>query len=294
MYTHSDCVDPHTWVWWGVLAPTTSHLLALRPAITSSWTSSPPDPPSCLSSLSNRACACACRQLGVGPVAVTSLLIGNGVKNMLPGSEDIDNPSNPAPQYAALQAEYNHKVCGTDREGGQNTHTPAHTQGGGAAFPPLLLGIVDDFVCVCLLSSFVPHVLFWQHQVIQLAFLVACLYTGVGVLRLGFMVRFLSHSVITGFTSGVRGCLLSQGFRVTQGDREVSIMSATVDTPVPCSCSCNVAMEIQSCWRPSLFAFGTLTHMLAHLLWRCWAARCCHHHRHESSAIHPRVQGASH
>jgi hypothetical protein len=39
-------------------------------------------------------------------------------------------------------------------------------------------------------------------QVIQLAFLVACLYTGVGVLRLGFLVRFLSHSVITGFTSG--------------------------------------------------------------------------------------------
>jgi hypothetical protein len=38
--------------------------------------------------------------------------------------------------------------------------------------------------------------------VIQLAFLVACMYTGVGVLRLGFMVRFLSHSVITGFTSG--------------------------------------------------------------------------------------------
>jgi MFS superfamily sulfate permease-like transporter len=31
---------------------------------------------------------------------------------------------------------------------------------------------------------------------------VACMYTGVGVLRLGFMVRFLSHSVITGFTSG--------------------------------------------------------------------------------------------
>jgi MFS superfamily sulfate permease-like transporter len=39
-------------------------------------------------------------------------------------------------------------------------------------------------------------------QVIQVAFLVACMYTGVGVLRLGFIVRFLSHSVITGFTSG--------------------------------------------------------------------------------------------
>lgn len=28
------------------------------------------------------------------------------------------------------------------------------------------------------------------------------MYTGIGVLRLGFIVRFLSHSVITGFTSG--------------------------------------------------------------------------------------------
>jgi sulfate transporter 4 len=39
-------------------------------------------------------------------------------------------------------------------------------------------------------------------KVIQLAFLVACLYTGVGVLRLGWLINFLSHSVITGFTSG--------------------------------------------------------------------------------------------
>lgn len=51
-----------------------------------------------------------CRQLGVGPVAVTSLLIGNGIRQMLPGSENIDNPSNPAPQYQELQAVYNHKV----------------------------------------------------------------------------------------------------------------------------------------------------------------------------------------
>eukprot|EP00878_Enallax_costatus_P007429 GHUV01007780.1.p1 GENE.GHUV01007780.1~~GHUV01007780.1.p1 ORF type:complete len:422 (+),score=57.02 GHUV01007780.1:303-1568(+) len=87
------------------------------------------------------------RQLGVGPVAVTSLLIGNGIRNMLPGAENIDNPNSPAPEYVGLQAEYNHKV-------------------------------------------------------IQIAFLVACMYTGVGVLRLGFIVRFLSHSVITGFTSG--------------------------------------------------------------------------------------------
>jgi MFS superfamily sulfate permease-like transporter len=38
--------------------------------------------------------------------------------------------------------------------------------------------------------------------VTQLAFLVSILYTGVGILRLGFLIRLLSHPVTTGFTSG--------------------------------------------------------------------------------------------
>jgi sulfate transporter 4 len=51
------------------------------------------------------------RQLGVGPVAVTSLLIGNGIRPMVPGSEKIDNPSSPdGPEQQALQDIYNHKV----------------------------------------------------------------------------------------------------------------------------------------------------------------------------------------
>jgi MFS superfamily sulfate permease-like transporter len=36
----------------------------------------------------------------------------------------------------------------------------------------------------------------------SLAFLVAVLYTAVGILRLGFMMRFLSFPIITGFTTG--------------------------------------------------------------------------------------------
>jgi MFS superfamily sulfate permease-like transporter len=43
----------------------------------------------------------------------------------------------------------------------------------------------------------------YNTKVIQLAFLVACMYTGVGLLRFGWLIHFLSHSVITGFTSGV-------------------------------------------------------------------------------------------
>jgi MFS superfamily sulfate permease-like transporter len=49
------------------------------------------------------------KQLGVGPVAVTSLLIGNGIRAMVPGSENIDNPNNPG-DLSGLQDIYNHKV----------------------------------------------------------------------------------------------------------------------------------------------------------------------------------------
>lgn len=40
----------------------------------------------------------------------------------------------------------------------------------------------------------------YNKMVIQLAFIVAVLYTAVGLLRLGFLIRFLSHPVITGET----------------------------------------------------------------------------------------------
>lgn len=42
----------------------------------------------------------------------------------------------------------------------------------------------------------------YNHRAIQLSFLVACMYTAVGALNLGFLTNFLSHSVIGGFTSG--------------------------------------------------------------------------------------------
>lgn len=42
----------------------------------------------------------------------------------------------------------------------------------------------------------------YNHKAIQLALLVSIMYTIIGVLRLGFLTNFLSHSVIGGFTSG--------------------------------------------------------------------------------------------
>jgi len=43
-------------------------------------------------------------------------------------------------------------------------------------------------LCLCMLLQ-----LEYNKTVIQLAFLVACLYTAVGVLRLGFLIRFLRY-----------------------------------------------------------------------------------------------------
>lgn len=37
------------------------------------------------------------RELAVGPVAVTSLLISSSLKALLPGAEEITNPNNPSP-----------------------------------------------------------------------------------------------------------------------------------------------------------------------------------------------------
>ncbi|GLC36560.1 Proton/sulfate cotransporter 2 [Pleodorina starrii] len=87
------------------------------------------------------------RQLAVGPVAVTSLLIGSNLKNLVAGSESITNPNVLTPAQEPIQERFNHLA-------------------------------------------------------IQLAVIVATLYTAVGVFRLGFITNFLSHSVIGGFTSG--------------------------------------------------------------------------------------------
>ncbi|KAK9843672.1 hypothetical protein WJX81_001934 [Elliptochloris bilobata] len=84
------------------------------------------------------------RHLAVGPVAVTSLLLGEGLPKVvgLPEQEDPNNPAHPE-----IQRIYNHTA-------------------------------------------------------IQVAFLAGCLYTLVGILRLGWVTNFLSHSVISGFMTG--------------------------------------------------------------------------------------------
>lgn len=64
----------------------------------------------------------------------------------------------------------------------------------------------------------------------QVAFLAGCLYTAVGILKLGWLTNFLSHSVISGFMSGasviialsqVQPCLADQPYVSTQCSMQV-------------------------------------------------------------------------
>jgi MFS superfamily sulfate permease-like transporter len=45
----------------------------------------------------------SCRQLGVGPVAVTSGLIFSGMAGIVPGYENILDPNDPKPEQVAIQ-----------------------------------------------------------------------------------------------------------------------------------------------------------------------------------------------
>ena len=93
-------------------------------------------------------CLGSSRQLAVGPVAVTSLLLAANLGSLIPCSQGITNPNSPGtPELVSCQAQYNHVA-------------------------------------------------------IQLTFIVACIYTSLGVLRMGWITKFLSHAVIGGFTTG--------------------------------------------------------------------------------------------
>ncbi|GAX72884.1 hypothetical protein CEUSTIGMA_g339.t1 [Chlamydomonas eustigma] len=84
------------------------------------------------------------RQLAVGPVSVTSLLINSNFLSLLPCAQSISKANTFQVQ---CQAAYNQAA-------------------------------------------------------IQLAFIVACIYTGIGLLQLGWLMKFLSHPVVGGFMSG--------------------------------------------------------------------------------------------
>lgn len=102
------------------------------------------------------------KQLSVGPVAVTSILLGNGLESLFGIS---------SPCYTDTGTEdFNATTTGTSN--GTDTFD------GGAT--------CDDFA----------------RAAIQVAFLAGVLYTAIGLLALGWLTYFLSHATISGFMSG--------------------------------------------------------------------------------------------
>ena len=137
------------------------------------------------------------RQLAVGPVAVTSLLIGNGmVKDVLPGGSvcwagagaaGVAGQGQPPQQAASPRL--------------PRTAHASHAPPACPCPPPAAAANITNP------NKLLPEQVDLQNEyntkVIQLAFIVACLYTASGLLGLGFIItRFLSHPTIAGFTSG--------------------------------------------------------------------------------------------
>ncbi|PRW61574.1 sulfate transporter [Chlorella sorokiniana] len=107
------------------------------------------------------------RQLAVGPVSITSMLLGSGLRRIFDGriNADPNHPDDPQ-----LQAAYNQAAI---QERG-------HAGG-------------------------------W------VAFLCGLIYTAVGLLRLGTIVNFLSHSVMSGFMSGASLVIASSQLKYLLG-----------------------------------------------------------------------------
>ena len=70
-------------------------------------------------------------------------------------------------------------------------------------------------------------------QAIQVTFIVSCIYTGLGLLRMGWITKFLSHAVIGGFTTGAAITIGMGQVSFTAG--RISEWSRTaLHNPAPC------------------------------------------------------------
>jgi sulfate transporter 4 len=106
------------------------------------------------------------RQLAVGPVAVTSILLGNGLETLF--GTNGDSPCS-LPKTS----------CGTAATPNITTVAPS-TEG-------MDVATCGDF----------------ERAAIQVAFLAGVIYTGIGFLGLGWITYFLSHATISGFMRSV-------------------------------------------------------------------------------------------
>lgn len=103
------------------------------------------------------------KQLAVGPVAVTSTLLGNGLGKIFPNISHVTDPNNPGKAGNASITDYNDPNSAGYFINLQNNYNQA---------------------------------------AIQIAFIAGFFYFGIGIFRLGWITNFLSASVISGFMTG--------------------------------------------------------------------------------------------
>ena len=122
----------------------------------------------------------------MGPVAVTSLILGNGL------GDTIDAPiqANPnAPVNQRAQDEYNHAAI-------QASHP----------HPPCLCSSTDCcqrlYLSCTATQCKVDTGMQTARAAVQVAFIAGIMYTLVGLFNLGWITNFISHTVISGFMSG--------------------------------------------------------------------------------------------
>jgi sulfate transporter 4 len=130
------------------------------------------------------------RQLAVGPVAVTSLLLGSG----LPGISGFTAPAQVTDTNGAVVA--------------YNANTP---------------------------GEYAEQQQTYDYAASQIAIIAGLLYTGVGLLRLGWLTHYLSHAVVSGFMTGASITIgMSQvkyllGLKVPRYDRLQESMKSLTD-----------------------------------------------------------------
>jgi MFS superfamily sulfate permease-like transporter len=161
------------------------------------------------------------RQLAVGPVAVTSMLLGTGLGNMFDFvNVDPNNPSDPA-----AQEQYNHAAVQVGavlvqycllrlplpclQWPRQPSTSPPKCIGPAQGCPACMHCCMSPRISSPWtgvqgpkLAPSLPHSHLSLPPVLQVAFIAGLMYTTVGLLRLGWLTNFLSHTTISGFMSG--------------------------------------------------------------------------------------------
>lgn len=125
-------------------------------------------------------------------MAVTSIILGNGLSDFMGSNEDPNNPADPD-----LQTRYNHAAIQVGRgrihwaDSMPSLHVARHSSArlGRCSPPPSSPP-----------SSPPPLPLPAPSR--QVAFIAGCFYTAVGLFRMGWLTNFLSSAVISGFMTG--------------------------------------------------------------------------------------------